>query len=248
MSTYLEIVNNVLDRLNEVRLTSSTFASALGIHASAKLGVKNAVHRINSQKWEWPFNYSTGIFTMTAGTELYSVPADYKIADWESFIILKQTVGTEEIDSKRLFPIQRQKWYKWHRARDENSEADGRNAPDSVFWYGNGQIGFTPSPDKAYEITYNYWINVPTLTDHDDEITVPENFDWVIEQGALEDMYVFLDNDQRAALGNISFKDAIKDMALILIPQNISDMRDTRVNFGQNSYSRGYGRASDPLI
>jgi hypothetical protein len=248
MSTYLALVNNVLDRLNEVNLDSSSFSSARGIHSAAKLGVKNAINRINSQKWEWPFNYATATKTLSIGINIYAFEADYKIADWESFYIVAGTYGSQTIKTQRLVPIQRQEWYKWHRDRDLDNAVAGREFPKEVFWNSNQQFGVTPVPDQAYVINYNYWKTTTDLSLYSDTITIPENFNWVIEQGALEDMYVFLDNDQRAALGSVTFKDAISQMARILIPQDISNrMRDTRVNFsGDPFYS--YGRTSNPML
>lgn len=248
MSTYLALVNNILTRLNEVNLDSSSFSSARGLHSAAKLGVKNAVNRINSQKWEWPFNYSTGTKTLTIGVNVYAFEADYKIADWESFYIEAGTIGTQTHNTIRLAPIQRQEWYKWHRDRDFDNTVAGREIPKMVFWDSSQKFGVTPVPDGAYVVNYNYWKTTPDLTDHDDVIDIPVNFDWVIEQGGLEDMYVFLDNDQRAALGTVSFKDGISQMARILIPQDISNrMRDTRVNFGGDPFY-SYGRASNPML
>ncbi len=240
MSTYLELVNNILNRLNEVELDSSTFASARGVHNAAKIGVKNAVNMINAQKWEWPFNYAATTQLLTVGQELYSFPADYKIADWESFYFAKQTVSSLEYPSSRLVPIQRQEWFKRYRQRDVDSETDGIEIPKMVFWYGNGQFGVTPSPSVALTVSYTYWKLTDELVDYDDEITVPENFNWVVELGALEQMYMFLDNDQRAGLAGLSFKDAIMQMASILVPWNISDMRDPRVNFGAGYFNTRY--------
>jgi len=249
MSTYLELVNNVLTRLNENNLDSTTFASARGIHAAAKIGVRNAVMRINSQKWEWPFNYATSSQTLTVGTtNIYAFPADYKIADWESFYLEAGTYGTITIQTQRLAPIQRQQWYKWHRSLDLDNLTSGRESPKGVFWNSNQGYGITPIPDAAYVLKYNYWKTTTELTLYTDTITVPTNFNWVVEQGALEDMYAFLDNDQRMQLGSVTFKDAIKTMALILIPQNISDMRDTVINTGGISGNSGFGRASDPFV
>ena len=248
MSTYLALVNNVLDRLNEVNLDASTFASARGIHAAAKLGVKNAVARINSQKWEWPFNYATTSETLVAGTNLYAFESDYKIADWESFYIEAGTYGDKTVSTIRLHPIQRQQWYKWHRELDLDNVSDGRATPSMVFWDSSQYFGVTPVPDEAFVVKYNYWKTTTTLSADSDEITVPENFNWVVEQGALEDMYAFLDNDQRMALGSVTFKDAISQMARMLIPQDISNtMRSTVVNFGNDPYFT-FGRTSNPML
>lgn len=248
MSTYLELVNNVLNRLNEVELDSTTFASARGIHQAAKLGVRNAVNRINSVKWEWPFNYATSSQVLVPGTELYSFPVDYKIADWESFYLEQATIDDVEYQTSRLWPIQRQEWFKKYRGRDLDAGADGLRQPRLVFWYNNGQYGITPSPSKAWTLHYNYWKITPSLVNDSDTILIPENFNWVVEQGALEDMYMFLDNDQRAGLGNVTFKEAILQMATVLIPWNIGDFRSTVVNFGNQEYRAGYGHSYTPFI
>lgn len=247
MSTYLDLVNNVLTRLNEVNLDASNFASARGIHQAAKIGVKNAIMQINAQRWEWPFNYATTTETLVAGTNLYSFEADYKIADWESFYIQAGTYGDRVLTTTRLWPIQRQEWYKRHRHQDLDNVATGRDTPRMVFWDSSQKFGVTPNPDEAYVVVYNYWKNTTELDASSDSITVPTNFNWVIEQGALEEMYGFLDNDQRAALGKMSFKEGIDRMALLLLPQNISDMRDTRVNFGNRPFF-AYGRSSTPML
>lgn len=236
MSTYLTLVNNVLDRLNEPTLDGSTFASARGIHGAAKLGVKNAVLRINSVKWEWPFNRETVTETLTVGENSYAFQADHKIADWESFHLIGGTYGDRVITTKRLKPIQRQEWYKWHRNRDYDNLTNGLEPPMMVFWDTTGGYGVTPVPDEEYTISYNYWKMQTPLELYTDECDIPENYDWVIEAGALQDMYMFLDNDQRAALDAVNFEDSINEMARVLIPQTIGDMRDTRVNFGSGRY------------
>lgn len=247
MSTYLDLVNNVLTRINEVNLDSSNFASARGLHQAAKLGVLNAVMQINAQRWEWPFNYATDSETLVAGTNLYSFPADYKVADWESFYIVAGTYGDRTIETTRLWPIQRQEWYKWYREGDLDNAVDGKEVPRKVFWDSSQKFGVTPVPDEAYVVNYNYWKNTTELSAYDDTVTVPTNFNWVVEQGALEDMYNFLDNDQRALLGKTSFQDGINRMALMLVPQTIGDMRDTRVNFGNRPFF-AYGKSSNPML
>jgi len=236
MSTYLTLVNNVLDRLNEPNLDSSTFASARGIHSAAKLGVKNAVMRINAVKWEWPFNYATTTETLVVGQSTYSFESDYKLADWESFYLVGGTYGDRTITNTRLRPIQRQEWYKRYRDTDFDNSTDGREPPRFVFWDSAQDFGVTPCPDEAYVVAYNYWKTTTALSAHGDSCTIPENYDWVVEIGALQDMYMFLDNDQRAALGGQDFEGAIMDMARVLIPQTIADVRDTRVNFGSGRY------------
>ena len=59
-STYLDLTNRVLRRLNEVEIESSDFSSVRGIQAAAKDAVLDTVRNINSQKFEWPFNAASG--------------------------------------------------------------------------------------------------------------------------------------------------------------------------------------------
>ncbi len=250
-SSYLTLVNNVLDRLNEPNLDSSTFASARGIHAAAKLGVKNAVLRINSQKWEWPFNCVAASETMVIGSNLYALPDNCKIPDWESFYVVAGTYGDFTVTTRNLKPIQRQEWFKRHRNLDFDNAVEGRDMPTRVFWdathngSGAGSFGVTPCPNAEYIINFNYWKFTTALSAHGDTTDVPTNFDWVIETGALQDMYKFLDNDQRAALGKVDFEDAVNEMVRQLLPQDIGDVRDTRVNFGAGRY---YSNHSDIMI
>ncbi len=55
--TYLELVNDVNKRLNEVPLTSSTFAGATGYYADVKGYINSALNRINLEELDWPFNH-----------------------------------------------------------------------------------------------------------------------------------------------------------------------------------------------
>lgn len=61
---YLELVNDVNRRLNEVPLTSSTFANAGGYYADAKGYINASINRINREEFEWPFNHVTQTQTL----------------------------------------------------------------------------------------------------------------------------------------------------------------------------------------
>lgn len=231
-STYLELTNRVLRRLNEVELDASTFASALGIHAATKDAVLDTVRKMNAQKFEWPFNAAAGSQVLTIGEEVYTWPADLRIPDWESFYIEKD--DSLAVNTHPLMQISKEEWYKQLRGRDFDADNDGRSIPDFVFETDSGGFGVTPSPLQAYTVKYQYFIKTITLSADSDVCTIPSEYDYVIVDGALAYMYTFLDNDERAALKEKDFRDGLNYMAYILIPKS-PRVRGTEVNFGGGS-------------
>ncbi len=93
--SYLTLTNKVLARLNEVELTSSTFSSSRGIQTQAKTAINEAVRYINQREFNYPFNHATDSETLVAGTFKYSIPATAKLADYDTFRIVKDSdLGT----------------------------------------------------------------------------------------------------------------------------------------------------------
>lgn len=81
--TYLEYVNSVLRRLNEVEAT--TIVGSRGVVKHAADAVNDAVRKIMLQEKEWPFNYSAITQVVTSGIAEYSYTAS--TIDWQSFWI-----------------------------------------------------------------------------------------------------------------------------------------------------------------
>src|SRR5690349_2259260 len=146
-STFLDLVNQVLTQLNEVNLTESSFASARGIHASAKNGVRYAVKKINTQKFEWPFNAVNGSFTLSIGVGTYLWPSNYKRVDWNSIFVQRPQDGTaDNTKTAQLQHITSEEYYHWYKGNDD----DGTNAqgvPSLVYEQHLGGIGVHPIPD-----------------------------------------------------------------------------------------------------
>lgn len=233
-STYLDLTNRVLRRLNEVTIDSTEFATVRGIQAAAKDAIIDTIREINSQKFEWPFNSETYSQTLTVGQEEYSWPSGFKIVDWESFYI--ENDGTLSTTTVKLSPINKKEWYYMAMPSDNDSGADGISVPYFVFETNSGGFGVTPSPDKAYVLKYKYW-SVPTdLSAYSDTTNIPTEFDYVIMYGALSHMFIFLDNDERAAKFERNFTKGLADMSYILIPKD-KYMTDTRIahNAQQNT-------------
>ena len=93
---YLELVNQINRRLNEVELTSSNFASSVGFYAHAKDAVNSSIRYINQTEYNWPFNHVTQEDVVTANTVRYGNPDDAKIIDANTFRIKEDaTLGND---------------------------------------------------------------------------------------------------------------------------------------------------------
>ena len=69
--TYLTLTNKVLARLNEVQLTSTSFATARGIQIQASNAINESIRFINQREFNYPFNHATETKTLTAGVVRY---------------------------------------------------------------------------------------------------------------------------------------------------------------------------------
>jgi hypothetical protein len=227
-STYLELCNLTLRRLNEVEIAADDFSSIRGVQALVKDAVKSAVAKINQAEFEWPFNAAQETDTLIVGQEEYAWPSFFKAVDWNSFQIQKDdSLGTSY---KTLSYKDRDDWLKNFRDTDMNSGSTGRGIPDFVFSaHGNG-YGVTPSPDKAYSIRFNYFLNFTDINLSTDVTRIPESHDSVLIDGALYYMYMFKDNTEAAQVAYGAFEKGIKDLQTLYI-NNTASIRDTRIRF-----------------
>ena len=227
-STYLQLCNMVLRRINEVEIASDEFSSVRGVQALVKDAVKAAVAKVNQAEFEWPFNAAEHTETLVAGQTEYSWPSYFKIADWNSFQIQKNdSLGT---GFKTLSPIDRDEWYKNNRDDDYEAGNAGRSVPDFVFPSHGEGFGVTPSPDAAYSIRFRYYLNYADLTNATDTSRIPQSFDTVIVDGALFHLYMFKDNIEASQAAYAAFEDGLKDLQTLFI-NSFEYVRDTRIRF-----------------
>lgn len=227
-STYLQLCNMVLRRINEVEIASDEFSSVRGVQALVKDAVKAAVAKVNQAEFEWPFNAAEHTETLVAGQTEYNWPSYFKIADWNSFQIQKNdSLGT---GFKTLSPIDRDEWYKNNRDDDYEAGNAGRSVPDFVFPSHGEGFGVTPSPDAAYSIRFRYYLNYADLTNATDTSRIPQSFDTVIVDGALFHLYMFKDNIEASQAAYAAFEDGLKDLQTLFI-NSFEYVRDTRIRF-----------------
>ena len=227
-STYIDLCNQTLRRLNEVEIAEADFGSVRGVQALVKDAVKAAVAKINQAEFGWPFNAAEQTDVLIVGQEEYVWPQYFKVADWSSFQIQEDTnLGA---GFKTLKFIEQDVWYSDYRDADYTAGTAGRDMPAYVFpSHGNG-YGVSPSPNKAFTLKFRYFLNYSDITDATDVTRIPESFDTVLIDGALYHMYMFKDNMESAQAAYIGFEKGIKDLQTLYINNYVS-IRDTRIKF-----------------
>ena len=227
-TTYIDLCNQTLRRLNEVEIAEADFSSARGVQALVKDAVKAAVAKINQAEFGWPFNAAEETDTLIVGQTEYTWPQYFKVADWNSFQI--QANDNLGAGYKTLKLIEQDEWYSDHRDADYTAGVTGRDMPEYIFpAHGNG-YGVSPSPNKAYTLKFRYFMNYSDITNATDVTRIPESYDTVLIDGALYHMYMFKDNMESAQAAFISFEKGIKDLQTLYINNNVS-IRDTRIKF-----------------
>ena len=108
-TTYLTLVNNVLNELNEAELTSSNFSSSRGIQTSVKKFVLKAMHEVYNSLSEIPDLYKSTKQITTTGQRTYALPSSaspqsgdlaYRKMDWDTFrLVPKELVTNGEFTS-----------------------------------------------------------------------------------------------------------------------------------------------------
>lgn len=227
MSTFIDLTNQLLRRLNEVEIAESDFASVRGVQATAKDAIRNSIAKINQAEYEWPFNAAEHTQLLSVGLEEYSWPSTLKTVDWNSFFIQKDSgLGVGETTQLRF--IDRDEYYRTYKGANDDVDGVGTGVPEYIAQgFGNG-FSIAPSPNKAYTLKYRYYMNHTDLVAYDDTTRVPEAYDNVIVEGALMQMYMFRDNMESAGISAQLFQQGVKEMQGILINQ-YNTIADTRI-------------------
>lgn len=212
---FLGLVNDVNRRLNEVELTQSNFSSAIGYYSQAKDAVNNSISKINQEQFEWPFNHVTQEDTAVAGTVRYAFQSGAKIVDMDSFRIKRDTALN--VTSRKLRIISYEEYLDKFVDADYNTSTQTRSTPQYVFRTPDLKYGLYPAPDKAYTIVYEYYSTPTALSAYSDVPSIPEQYRYVIVEGAMYYAYMFRGDLQSADFAYQRFIEGIKDMKTLLI-------------------------------
>lgn len=237
MATYINLVNELLRRLNEVAINSADFDSVRNVQSVAKDAINSSIRELLQEAQEWPFTLVTYTQELTAGVGSYDFPVDFSKADWETFY-LKSLNGS---DPAALPALTYEMYLRSYRADDDRSGVDGYTLPTHVYKTQEDKFGITPVPDKAYSIEYRYWKYPADLTLADDVCVVPNRFKHVVIDGAMMYMMRFRSNEQSAAMHQQKFTVGIKSMRRLSV-DSPTQLYSTALTSGQ---SVGYSTKSN---
>ena len=224
---YLGLVNDVNRRLNEVELTSANFATANGEYSMIKDAVNASIRFINQHEFEWPYNHVTEEETLTAGIVRYAFPADAKTLNMNSFRIKRNdTLGNE---TTKLNILSYEEYLESYADVEYNTSTSLRQLPRFVFKAPSSEFGLVNPPDKAYELVYEYYRLPVDLINATDVPSVPEQFRYVIVNGAMHFAYMFRGESQESAMMQERFEQEIKQMRSLYI-NRYEYVRSTVIN------------------
>ena len=250
-TTYLQSTNELLREVNEIVLTSSNFASAIGIQQHAKDCINRAYNDIVTSEPRWsflatgesgstdPFYGNTYIETV-AGTRWYelkaassSITTDYGAVDWNDFYLT--TIGVSGASapytSKNLRFATREDWKDFRREAENVDDADSQTwgEPNVVFRSPDGRkFGVSPIPKEVYRVWF-FAYDLPTaLSAHGDEIVFPDVYVPVLLARSRYYMHQFKENMQAAAFALDDYKKGLRQMKSNMLspaPKYITDDR-----------------------
>ena len=216
-STYLDLTNRLLRRLNEVVLDSTDFSGARNVQALAKDSINYSIREILSYVQEWPFTTTTTTQVLTAGTQEYSFPSDLHVVDWDSFLLQKDASLSTPTNAKKLSVVSYDEYQDKYRERDENIETSSHQAPEYIYRTQQTKFGVTPPPDQAYTIEYVYNSFPDDLSLYTDTTIIPARFDHVILEGAMVYMMRFRSNEPATNYHTAKFKEGLEFMRRVLL-------------------------------
>ena len=212
---YIGLVNDVNRRLNEVELTSTNFLTATGEYSMIKDAVNASLRYINQHEYEWPYNHVEEEEVLTAGLVRYAFPSDAKTIDFDSFRIKRDdTLGNATIKLKSL---SYEEYLENYVDIEYNTSTGIRQLPGFVVKTPSQEYAIVQPPDKAYTIVYEYYRLPVDLINSTDIPTIPEQFRYVIVDGAMHFAYLFRGEGQEAAIVQQRFEQEIKQMRSIYI-------------------------------
>ena len=239
MAQYLEIVNEILDELNEVRLTTANFDEARNIQRFVKSAVNRAYRDIHNLEYKWPWttfssptdNQLGNTYIETeAGTRWYllnsvaiDVDSDYGYVDWDHFMITTEGVSgeTAPYTVRRLALYPAEEWQDHYAVNETQNKSDSTSygTPTKVMKAPDGRrFGLSPIPDKAYRVYFTAYNQITVMTNYDDEVIMPSQWIPVLIARARYYAWQFKQEAAQAQLADQDFKDGMKQMRRALNP------------------------------
>ena len=196
-TTYLNLTNEVLREINEIQLTSGTFAGAIGIQAFVKEAINRSLFDIANEEPQLPFFaaaasggtdpfYGNVTVASVAGQRWYtlksgssSITTDYSSIDWDDFYLTTINVSGESAPfvSRSLHYLGLTDWRRHLRDSENADDADTQaygepryvlRSPD------HRKFGLSPIPDKVYNVHFYAYSTPTALSSHSDAMVLPD--------------------------------------------------------------------------
>ncbi len=253
-TTYLDLSNEVLRELNEVVLTSGSFASATGIQGFVKDAINKSLFDVANAEPQLPF-FSAGVSGSTdpfygnvtvatvAGQRWYtlkasssSITSDYAAVDWDDFYITTINVSGESapFTSTGLKYLTLADWKRYYRDAENADDADSQSYGEPKYVYkspDHRKFGLSPIPDKVYNVHFYAFEKPTALSAYDDTIPMPEQYSNVLTARTRYYVHQFKENIQQAAMALDDYRKALRHMKSNLINPQPKYMTDDRRYF-----------------
>ena len=253
-TTYLNLTNEVLREINEIQLTSGTFAGAIGIQAFVKEAINRSLFDIANEEPQLPFFaaaasggtdpfYGNVTVASVAGQRWYtlkadssSITTDYASIDWDDFYITTISVSGESAPyvSKGLRYINLTDWRRYLRDNENADDADTQNYGEPKYVIrspDHRKFGLSPIPDKVYNVHF-YAYTIPTaLSAHGDNMVLPDQYGPVITSRTRYYVHQFKEQIQQAAFALDDYKKGMRNMKNNLVNPDPKRMTDDRIYF-----------------
>jgi len=253
-TTYLNLTNEVLRELNEIQLTSGTFAGAIGIQAFVKEAINRSLFDIANEEPQLPFFaaaasggtdpfYGNVTVASVAGQRWYtlksgssSITTDYSSIDWDDFYLTTINVSGESAPfvSRSLHYLGLTDWRRHLRDSENADDADTQaygepryvlRSPD------HRKFGLSPIPDKVYNVHFYAYSTPTALSSHSDAMVLPDQYGPVITAKTRYYVHQFKEQLQQAAFALDDYKKGMRHMKNNLVNPDPVRMTDDRTYF-----------------
>jgi hypothetical protein len=253
-TTFLTLTNDVLRELNEIELTTATFANAKGIQNFVKNSINKSINDIATEEPQLPFFavgasggtdpfYGNVTVATVAGTRWYtlkagssSITTDFASVDWDDFYLTTINVSGESSPyvSKGLRYISLDEWTRYFRDSENQDDADSQNFGEPQYVVrspDHRKFGVSPIPDKVYNIHF-YAYTIPTsLSAYSDAIVLPDQYSNVITAKARYYVWQFKESPQQASFALEDYKKGMRQMKSNLMNPAPTYITDDRIYF-----------------
>lgn len=251
-TTFMEVVNDLLGEMNEVKLTSSNFANAVNVQASVKEFVNRAYFDLNNPTNKWPWlaiaapqdnGYGNTYVETVAGTRWYLMNAastgvndDYGFVDWENFHLTTEGVAGESTPYtvRNLGYMNIGEWRDHWAVSEEKNKGDsnGYGTPKRVLRSpDNRRFGLSPLPDKVYRIYFFAYDRPTALSAYDDTFILPDQYITVLKARSRYYAWQRKENPNQAAIAQQEYESGLRAMKQQEIENGPDRITDDRIRF-----------------